>query len=116
MPFCPQCNTKYREAISTCPDCQVDLVPQAAQTEIPEYGDWYALESVPNELAGNILQSVLEDDGIPVYVRCHEVPNYGGVKGNASQSEWGHILVPVNLVPRARECLKTYFDSLKEDV
>ena len=115
MPFCPQCDTKYKEAILTCPECQVDLLPQAAQTEIPEYGDWYAIESVPNELAGNILQSVLEDDGIPVYVRCHEVPNYGGVKGNASQSEWGDILVPVNLVLGARECLKTYFDSLKED-
>ena len=115
MPFCPQCNTTYKEAISTCPDCQVDLIPHAAQTEIPEYGDWYAIESVPNELAGNILQSVLEDDGIPVYLRCHEVPNYGGVKGNASQSEWGDVLVPINLVPRARLCLKAYFDSLKEE-
>ncbi len=115
MPFCPQCNATYKEAISICPECQVDLVPQAAQTEISEYGDWYAIESVPNELVGNILQSVLEDDNIPVYVRCHDVPYYGGVKGNAKESEWGNILVPTNLVPRARECLKAYFDSLKEE-
>ncbi len=114
MPFCPQCNVTYKETISICLDCQVDLVPQAPQTEVSEYGDWYAIESVPNELAGNILRSVLEDDAIPVYVRCHEVPYYGGVKGNAGKSEWGDILVPTNLVPRARECLKTYFDSLKE--
>ncbi len=114
MPFCSQCNVTYKEAISICPDCQIDLVPQAAQTEISEYGDWYAIESVPNELAANILQSVLEDSNIPVYVRCHDVPNYGGVKGNATQSEWGDILVPTNLVPQARECLKAYFDSLKE--
>ncbi|MXZ00822.1 hypothetical protein F4Y93_09330 [Candidatus Poribacteria bacterium] len=99
MPFCPECNVTYKEAISICPDCQIDLVPQAAQ----------------NELAANILRSVLEDSNIPVYVRCHEVPNYGGVKGNAGQSEWGDILVPTNLVPQARECLKAYFDSLKEE-
>jgi hypothetical protein len=90
-------------------------VSQLPQTEFTEYGDWYAVESVPNELAGNILQSVLKDDGIPVYLRCHDVPYYGGVKGNAAESEWGDVLVPVNLLPQARESLKAYFDSLKEE-
>ena len=76
--------------------------------------DWYTVESVPNELAGNILQSVLKEDGIPAYLRCHEVPYYGGVKGNLGQSEWGDVLVPVELLPQARECLKVYFDSLQD--
>ena len=58
MPFCPQCNAEYKPEISVCSDCQVTLVPQLIQTEVTEYGDWYTLESVPNELAGNILQGV----------------------------------------------------------
>lgn len=115
MPFCPQCTAEYKLEVSTCPDCQVDLVAQLPQTEFTEYGDWSTVESVPNELAGNILQSVLQEDGIPVYLRCHDVPNYGAVKGNASQSEWGDVLVPANLLPQARESLKAYFDSLKDE-
>ena len=114
MPFCPQCTAEYKPEVSTCSDCQVALVPELIHTEITEYGDWYTVESVPNELAGNILQSVLEDEGIPVYLRCHEAPNYGGVKGNVGASEWGDVLVPINLLPQAREFLKAYFDSLQE--
>ena len=114
MPFCPQCNAEYKSEISTCSDCQIALVPQLVQTEVTEYGDWYAVESVPNESVGNILQSVLEEDGIPVYLRSHDVPYYAGVKGNAAASEWGDVLVPANLLPQAQECLKAYFDSLQD--
>ncbi len=114
MPFCPQCNAEYKPEVSMCADCQVQLVPERMQTEVTEYGDWYAVESVPNEMAGNILQSVLEEDGIPVYLRCHEVPYYGGVKGNLTESEWGDVLVPSNLLSQARKSLKAYFDSLQD--
>lgn len=114
MPFCPQCHAEYKIEVSMCSDCQVMLVPQRIPTEVTEYGDWYTVESVPNEMAGNILQSVLEEGGIPVYLRCHEVPYYAGVKGNLGQSEWGDLLVPVDLLPQARECLKVYFDSLQD--
>ncbi|MXV83289.1 hypothetical protein F4X88_12350 [Candidatus Poribacteria bacterium] len=114
MPFCPQCNAEYKLEVSMCSDCHVTLVPHPIQMEVTEYGDWDTLESVPNELAGNILQSVLEEDGIPARLRCHEAPNYGGVKGNIWQSEWGDLLVPANLLPQARECLNTYFDSLQD--
>ena len=114
MPYCPQCNAEYKPEVSICPDCKVQLVPELMQTEVTEYGDWYAVESVPNELAGNILKGVLEGEGIPVYLRCHDVPYYGGVKGNATQSEWGDVLVPINLLPQARESLQAYFDSLQE--
>ena len=114
MPFCPQCNAEYKSEVSTCSDCKVLLVPELIQTEVTEYGDWCVVESVPNELAGNILQSVLQEEGIPVYLRCHEVPYYGGVKGNATQSEWGDVLVPINVLPQARESVRAYFDSLQE--
>ena len=114
MPFCPQCNAEYKLDVLICSDCQVQLVPEPVKTEITEYGDWCVVESVPNELAGNILKSVLEDEGIPVYLRCHDVPYYAGVKGSPTQSEWGDVLVPNNLLPQAQKSLRTYFDSLQE--
>ena len=114
MPFCPQCNAEYKSDVLTCSDCQVQLVPEPIQIEITEYGDWCVVESVPNELAANILQGVLEEEGIPVYLRCHDVPYHPGVKGSPTQSEWGDVLVPNNLLPQAQKSLKTYFDSLQE--
>ena len=107
MPVCPHCDTEYEKETDTCPTCQ--------RTHPAEYGDWSVVESVPNELVGNILQSVLAEDGIPVYLRPHDVPYYGGVKGNAGQSEWGDLLVPLNLRQQAQQCLKTYLESLQED-
>lgn len=114
MPFCPQCKTEYKEDVLTCTECQGDLLPGLVPAQVPESADWYVVESVPNEVAGHILKSVLEDDGIAVYLRSHEMPAYGGIKGNAGKSEWGDILVPGFCVQRARECLKAYFDSLQE--
>ncbi len=115
MPFCPECNTNHKDGVLTCPKCQEDLLPGLAPTQVPESVDWYVVKSVPNEVAGLILKSVLEDDGIEVYLRSHEMPACGGIKGNATKSEWGDILVPTYSVQLARDCLKAYLDSLKED-
>ena len=114
MPFCPQCSAEYKPEVLTCSDCKVQLVPEPIQIEVTEYGDWCVVESVPNELAANILQGVLEEEGIPVYLRCHDVPYHPGVKGSPTQSEWGDVLVPNNLLPQAQKSLQTYFDSLQE--
>lgn len=114
MPFCPQCNVEYKEDILTCSDCQEDLLPGVIPAEVLVSGEWYTIESVPNEVAGHILKSVLEDNDIDVYLRCHDLPAHGGVKGNIGKSEWGDILVPGYAVHIARECIKSYFESLQE--
>lgn len=115
MPFCPQCQTKYKENVLTCSECQVDLLPGLVPTQVPESVDWFVVESVPHEIAGHILKNVLEDDGIEVYLRSYDMPAHGAIKGSATKSEWGDILVPTFAVEQARECLKAYFDSLKDD-
>jgi hypothetical protein len=115
MPFCPECNTDYKDEVMTCPECQEDLIPCLAPTQVPESVDWCVVESVSNEVAGLILQSVLEDEGIEVFLRSHEMPAYAGIKGNVGKSEWGDILVPTYNVQFAQECIKDYYDSLKED-
>ncbi|MCG9128730.1 hypothetical protein JT359_14125 [Candidatus Poribacteria bacterium] len=115
MPFCPQCKTEFEQDITECIECEEELLPSLIPAQVPEAADWQVVESVPNDVAGYILKSVLEDEGIQVYLRCNEIPAYGGIKGNPGKSEWGDILVPGFSVQFARETIKSYFDSLKEE-
>ena len=98
-----------------CSDCNVDLLPSIVEAQAQEAVDWYVVQSVPNEVAGYILKSVLEDEGIEVFLRSNEIPAYGGLKGTLVKSEWGDILVPTYSVQRALECIKEYLDSLDEN-
>lgn len=115
MPFCPECNTDYKENVFTCSQCNEDLLPGLVPAQVPDKVDWYVVESVPNEIAGLILKNVLEDEGIHVYLRTNEMPGYAGVKGNVGKSEWGDLLVPTYSVNQALECIKEYYDSIKEE-
>ena len=115
MPYCPECNTEYKENVMICPECNEDLLPGLVPTQGRGAVDWYVVQSIPNEVAGYILKSVLEDEGIEVFLRSNEIPAYGGLKGTLVKSEWGDILVPTYSVQRALECIKEYFDSLNDD-
>ena len=114
MPYCPECDTEYKENVMSCSECNVDLLPGLVPTQGRGAVDWYVVQSVPNEVAGYILKSVLEDEGIEVFLRSNEIPAYGGIKGTLVKSEWGDILVPTYSVQRALECIKEYFASLDE--
>ncbi len=115
MPFCPECKTEFKDDVLICLECNVDLLPGLVPTQGPESVDWYAVKSVSNEIAGHILTNVLKDEGIEVYLRSHEMSAIGGIKDNVSKSEWGDILVPTYSVQRALECIKAYYDSIKEE-
>lgn len=115
MPFCPQCKIEFEQDSTECIECEEELLPSLIPAQVPGDADWHVVESVPNEVAGYILMNVLEDEGIHVYLRSNEIPAYGGIKGNPGKSEWGDILVPGYSVQIARETIKSYFDSLKEE-
>ena len=114
MPFCPDCKRIYKEDKLTCEKCHVDLLPDLAPAHVPDAVGWYIVYSVPNEVAGYILRSVLEDEGIQVYLRSNEMSFFGDIKGHPGRSEWGDLLVPSHSVRRAQDCIKAYYDSLKE--
>ena len=99
MPYCPECNTEYKENVMICSECNVDLLPGLVPSQGRGAVDWYVVQSAPNEVAGYILKSVLEDEGIEVFLRSNER---------------GDILVPTYSVQRALECIKEYFASLDE--
>lgn len=115
MPFCPECNTEYKQNTLTCSKCNEDLLPSLAPAHGLESVDWIVVKSVSNEVAAHILTNVLKDEGIEVFLRSNEIPLSGGIKGNAAKSEWGDILVPTYSVTHAQECIKAYFDSLNQE-
>ena len=115
MPYCPDCKTYFNEDIMICSKCNGDLLPGIVSSQVSESVDWYVVQSVPNEVVGYILKSVLEDEGIEVYLRSFEIPFWGGVKGTSGKSEWGDLLVPTYSVQQALECIKNYYASIKDN-
>ncbi len=114
MPFCPDCRKTFQDDVLTCDECYVDLLPDLAPAQFSEYVNWQIVCSVPNEVAGYILRSVLEDEGLQVHLYSHEMPFCGGIKGHPGKSEWGDILVPADSVRHAHDCINTYYDSIRE--
>ena len=78
MPFCPSCRFEYREGISRCRECGVELVaelpPEQAQSPVPtpetELVELCRIRD-PNRLA--VLQAALREAGIAALLRTHGV-------------------------------------------
>ncbi len=80
MPYCPECNTEYKEHVMICSECHEDLLPGLVPTQDRGSADWYAVHSAPNEVVGYILKSVLEDEGIEVFCVLMKYPHTAGLK------------------------------------
>lgn len=69
--FCPECQGEFREEHSTCPDCQVDLVPELSEKD-------HDLRPLVTVLATGhpailpVARSILDGSGIPYTVKGEE--------------------------------------------
>jgi len=92
MPFCPECGFDYDEEMSTCPDCQVELVevfPQADQRD--PYRDFVPVFMCYSLDDGILVHSLLEQEGIPCMLTDLENNSSGAKMGKAGEIR---ILVP----------------------
>ena len=105
MPFCPECKAEYRTEIQMCPECQVELVPEQSLEDVVEYVDWEVVRDVPSEMVGNLIQGVLEAEGIEALVRPHEIGALGGAR---LQPEWGEVRVHRDDLERAKQIVEAY--------
>jgi len=92
MPFCPECGLDYDEGMSTCPDCQVELVevfPQSDQRD--PCRDFVAVFICYSMDDGVLVHSVLEEQGIPCLLSDLENSSHSVMVGKGGQIR---VLVP----------------------
>ena len=112
MSFCPECSAEYTSNVLICADCQVELVLERPPEDTAEYVDWEVVQEIPNEFVGNLIQGVLEGEGIEAVVRPHEISALGGIR---LESEWGEVLVHADQVQNAKMVVQDYLESLPAD-
>ena len=66
--FCPQCNGEFREGITRCPTCEVDLVDELTEEE-PEYVDWITVLETGDPATLALAKSLLESEDIQYFAR-----------------------------------------------
>lgn len=107
MPFCPKCGYEYIENVTTCPDCQVPLVPILNNDHPNDHSDenvpFKALPDLPGRVYADMVIGVLEERGIPCYVRSDGVMDAFGIAGTGPVSRGFRIFVPEN---RYQECIE----------
>jgi hypothetical protein len=70
MSFCPKCRYEYLPEVTTCPDCGSELVDELPDlTE--EYKDvkWVALKPLSGMVYAKMVAEVLDQQGIPNYIK-----------------------------------------------
>ena len=62
MLFCPECEEKYPDTVTTCWDCNLELVTSLKQAEFPELA---IVCTILNESTAHIVKGFLENENIP---------------------------------------------------
>ncbi len=65
--FCPNCRCEYREGITRCADCGIDLVDELPELPTPEYEEYDEILATYNPSDVALIKSVLEGEGIEYY-------------------------------------------------
>lgn len=111
--FCPSCEGEYREGITHCPECDVDLV-ESLPTGLHDAELAVLFESAePEELMP--VEAALRAAGIPFLVDGQDsVPgeSFGGSFDPATHS--GKVEVPAERLEQAQELLRSLESSGSE--
>ena len=75
MGFCPKCRYEYEEDVTSCPDCQEQLVDTLSDEngEIRSVGRFVPLPNLPGRVYAEMVKGALDEQGIPSYIRAKGV-------------------------------------------
>jgi len=65
--ICPKCKSEYVEGVTTCPDCQVELIEESDVEGKDEFVKFVTIVKTQNSNLMAIAKSVLEDAGIQYF-------------------------------------------------
>lgn len=101
--FCPNCKYEYKKGINVCPDCGAALVEKLE--EEPKLNFFTAeLCDVEDEIEGNFIISVLEENGIECFLRENFLPHSRVVMGE--NKKYATVIVNKEKLEHAKEIIK----------
>jgi hypothetical protein len=109
MAFCPNCEAEYKQGITFCSDCNMELVSQLnPETRVHdiEHGNPVVLQSFKTSAEADMVSDLLSRNGIRSFVE-------GGSFAVLPSSFSGEILLMVDErdLERAAEIYETYFNK-----
>ena len=111
MPFCPKCGYEYKKEVSSCPDCKVELVAEFPEEEVVESDPdlkFVPLPNLPGRIYGEMLKAVLDQRGIPCYIRSDGFSD--AIQAPGTSPPGGvQLFVPEN---RMDECIKIQHEMM----
>lgn len=109
MAFCPNCEAEYREGITVCPDCNLELVaeltPETRLHDVTD-GEPVALQSFKTGAEAEMVRELLNQNGIRTFV---EGGDFAVVPSSFSQEIV--LMVDERDLTRAIEIYEAYFDA-----
>jgi hypothetical protein len=119
MKYCTECGAEYQDSAEKCSDCETsELVSREEMRRrgVPLATDRDTRRFVPagtaeDPLTQEALVKVLEGEKIPVYPRARSGGTVDMITGPSG--EWWELLVPEELVDRARLILEVEREKLK---
>ena len=113
MAFCPNCEAEYKEGITVCPDCNLELVaeltPENKFHDTSE-GEPVALRSFKNSAEAELVREMLNGNGIRSFVQGGD---FAVIPSSFSQEVV--VMVDERDLTRAIEIYEAYFDSEVSD-
>ena len=72
--ICPECGAKYPQGVTRCPECDVEVVDEAAGApqDVPEWVDDVVVLETTDEGQLMVARSLLEAEGIPSFAQGEE--------------------------------------------
>jgi hypothetical protein len=109
MAFCPNCEAEYREGITVCPDCGVELVGELTtenKTHDTSEGEPVPLQTFKTGAEAEMVRELLEQNGLRSFV---EGGDFAIIPSSFSQEVV--VMVDERDLDRAVEIYKAYFDA-----
>jgi putative signal transducing protein len=109
MPFCPECEAEYKAGITTCPDCNVELVgalTPATRVHDKEHGEPVPLQSFKNSAEAEMVHELLARNGVRSFV---EGSGFAIIPGSFSQEVI--VMVDERDLDQAVAIYEAYFDA-----
>ena len=109
MAFCPNCEAEYKEGITVCRDCDVELVPELTPENLlhdKSEGEPVPLQSFKTSAEAELVCNLLKQNNLRCFV---EGGDFAVIPGSFSQEVV--VMVDERDISRAVELYEAYFDA-----